>query len=1040
MKRLVKPKLHNHRALKTCKSKSMSALNRTRSTTEVGERHEQWFEALNVIEVGSAANASNGVDVFGSQSGEDVTLSLRPPIPCRGLHEHPRGSSLVSTPASAHLAPHVNVGVCAPMTSHQSGDARQSGNTAGLSSNRTDEWFASSLSSCNLSFQCSSAEVANQAWFHDVCDDDNTRTQPISLSPAIMSRHRADNNDGIGPNDFCSTVYEASTDRVNIPIPHHPIGITVKMHVAHCRALAAEQAEAGSYVKNLQEATKDLSLELAMNKRGEIVVSRKRGDESPTNIASSPTSASVDIAAPSSSSSFQFGDECVPSTALRDTMSDLTSLVRNTPCNRRRRSPTFTTRRSASHTSVQLLKERTSISCHATLFEGVATDSFTALPMNKGSLQNGDFEVLNQYIILKELGRGASGIVYLALDTEEEKERLVSCDHNSATLTTVGFDAHHNSAVHTKSTPTRARKRGHKTNDASLVAVKAAPVSNTLQLSQIEREIDVMKRIRHANIVTLLEVIHDAGDGIMYLVMDYIPLGPVVRLTSHPCRRRQSVVAAIDGRDMQRDFNQPLGGNTASLIPPQQPSRNGSIATVVASVCGASASRKEIAEETPATIPCFCEPVPLATVSSYLRQIVRGLHYLHHTCRTLHRDLKPDNILVGHAHFSAGTHFVPEATEKHRLFLADFGVSSCLGMRTGRSGSLAKTLRSSVRTPSHESPPARVALSYDDLVWVPDNIDANLLPQQDAVFGEIFGTGASNSIRSPRACVSSIGTTSSEKVRMSNLGRSQMKKKIVNLFGESVDIDVHDRDHPTTDSSDSLPTSDAFADSSDSGSEFSSSSDFIIVSSEPIPNTSHCKSPVAVDNRLPNEIGGTPSFMPPEAFDTAHPLTPSSDVWSLGVMVYLMVFGQLPYVGRNMREVVRAVCGERGTDPYSDAEPANSLHPPPHFMWLEDEERDGRNDGPHFSSHATFASTVPSVTNPARIPESNTVAVGLSINERLELLEWWKLIRWMLRRDPNRRITTMQLLRHPLVSPKTAKNNHPDPVLQMPAGNQRSFN
>ena len=296
LKRLVKPKLHNHRALKTCKSKSMSALNRTRSTTEVGERHEQWFEALNVIEVGSAANASDGVDVFGSQSGEDVTLSLRPPIPCRGrwgLHEHPRGSSLVSTPASAHRAPHVNVGVCAPMTSHQSGDARQSGNTAGLSSNRTDEWLASSLSSCNLSFQCSSAEVANQAWFHDVCDGENKRTQPISLSPAIMNRRRADNDDGIiGPNDFsapsvlasCGTVYEASTNRVNIPIPHHPIGITVKMHVAHSRALAAEQAEAGSYVKNLQEATKDLSLELAMKKRGEIVVSRKRGNKSPTNI------------------------------------------------------------------------------------------------------------------------------------------------------------------------------------------------------------------------------------------------------------------------------------------------------------------------------------------------------------------------------------------------------------------------------------------------------------------------------------------------------------------------------------------------------------------------------------------------------------------------------------------------------------------------------------------------------------------------------------------------------------------------------------
>jgi len=109
----------------------------------------------------------------------------------------------------------------------------------------------------------------------------------------------------------------------------------------------------------------------------------------------------------------------------------------------------------------------------------------------------------------------------------------------------------------------------------------------------MQREIAIMKKCRHKNIVPLYEVIDDPGQNHIYLVMQYIEHGPVVSL----------------GKD----------GRANRQVEPD-------------------------------------------VAMQYARQLLAGLQYLHNH-NVVHRDIKPDNILLG---------------EHDRVFLSDFGVSALL--------------------------------------------------------------------------------------------------------------------------------------------------------------------------------------------------------------------------------------------------------------------------------------------------------------------------------------------------------------------------
>lgn len=54
---------------------------------------------------------------------------------------------------------------------------------------------------------------------------------------------------------------------------------------------------------------------------------------------------------------------------------------------------------------------------------------------------------------------------------------------------------------------------------------------------------------------------------------------------------------------------------------------------------------------------------------------------------------------------------------------------------------------------------------------------------------------------------------------------------------------------------------------------------------------------------LPDCVTGTPSHMAPEAFELRHPPGPAQDLYALGVILYSICTGTLPFKGENMRQV-----------------------------------------------------------------------------------------------------------------------------------------
>ena len=101
---------------------------------------------------------------------------------------------------------------------------------------------------------------------------------------------------------------------------------------------------------------------------------------------------------------------------------------------------------------------------------------------------------LNQYVVIKDLGQGAFGKVKLCLNTQTNRLCALKCINRRSLRRKFGAGL----------------ARGGAGGDTGL-----------------QREIAIMKKLVHPNVVRLYEVIDDAVGQYMFLALEYVPGGPV---------------------------------------------------------------------------------------------------------------------------------------------------------------------------------------------------------------------------------------------------------------------------------------------------------------------------------------------------------------------------------------------------------------------------------------------------------------------------------------------------------------------------------
>nr|XP_021510299.1 calcium/calmodulin-dependent protein kinase kinase 1 [Meriones unguiculatus]XP_021510301.1 calcium/calmodulin-dependent protein kinase kinase 1 [Meriones unguiculatus]XP_021510302.1 calcium/calmodulin-dependent protein kinase kinase 1 [Meriones unguiculatus] len=119
---------------------------------------------------------------------------------------------------------------------------------------------------------------------------------------------------------------------------------------------------------------------------------------------------------------------------------------------------------------------------------------------------------LNQYRLQSEIGKGAYGVVRLAYNESEDRHYAMKVLSKKKLLKQYGF-------------PRRPPPRGSQ-------AAQEGPAKQLLPLERVYQEIAILKKLDHANVVKLIEVLDDPAEDNLYLVFDLLRKGPVMEV---PC-------------------------------------------------------------------------------------------------------------------------------------------------------------------------------------------------------------------------------------------------------------------------------------------------------------------------------------------------------------------------------------------------------------------------------------------------------------------------------------------------------------------------
>eukprot|EP00047_Mylnosiga_fluctuans_P001939 m.222497 g.222497 ORF g.222497 m.222497 type:complete len:456 (-) comp10774_c0_seq1:471-1838(-) len=133
----------------------------------------------------------------------------------------------------------------------------------------------------------------------------------------------------------------------------------------------------------------------------------------------------------------------------------------------------------------------------------------TAVETSKIDFRMGEnLEQVNQYKLYDVIGSGSNGFVRLCKSEPDQTSFAMKCISKKKLLRQEGF-----------------RRQPMK---------QPTTVSTCAGMQDLKREVAVLKKLSHPNIVRLFEVIDDSSHDTIYMIFELMPMGPVMDLTSNP--------------------------------------------------------------------------------------------------------------------------------------------------------------------------------------------------------------------------------------------------------------------------------------------------------------------------------------------------------------------------------------------------------------------------------------------------------------------------------------------------------------------------